>query len=209
MRQLIRSHSLSPAVPLLNRQCLTAADDDVIEHRDADYLRDLLQLLRHADILIAGCRIAGRMVVDGNEDVCGIPDGCPEYLPRMDKAIPKRAHRNLVTLDRPIFRVQCDDPEFFLLAMCQISKPIQTISLRGRRRANSEALLGELPERGFNSIAKLNCGRQSLVFGLRNASDSQILVRKLGQRFNSFTDLISNASGNPLTADGRPAIQRF
>ena len=155
MRQRKRSHLLNPAAPLLNRQCLTTADDDVIEHRNADHLRDLFQLFRHADILIAGCRIAGRMVVDGNKDVCSIPDGCPKYFPRMDKAIPKRAHRDLVTLDRPVLRVQCDDPEFLLLAMCQISKPIQTVSLRSRRGADSKSLLGELPERGFNSIAKL------------------------------------------------------
>ena len=155
MRQRTRSFFLEPAAPLLNRQCFTAADDDVIEHWNADYLCDLFQLFRDADILVAGCRIAGRMVVDGDKDVCSIPDGCPKYLPRMDEAIPKRTHRDLVTLDRTVFGVECDNPEFLLLAMGQISKPIQTISLRGRWRTDSEAFLGELPERGFNSIAKL------------------------------------------------------
>ena len=114
-----------PAPPFLNRDGPVDPHNDVINQGNANHFSRLLQSLCHADILIAGSRIATRMIMNSNDAVRCIPDRRAKHFSRMDQAVPERPHCNLVTVNRCVLCVQRDDPEFFLLTLT--SQPAESL----------------------------------------------------------------------------------
>ena len=57
------------------------------------------------------------MIVNRDDAVRRVSNRWTEYFSRMDQAKTQRAHRDLVTVDRGVLGVQCDDPKLFLLTL--------------------------------------------------------------------------------------------
>ena len=72
-----------PASPFLNTDGPVDPHNDVIDERYANDFSRLLQSLCYADILIAGSRIAARMIVNSDNAVRRIPYRRAKYFSRM------------------------------------------------------------------------------------------------------------------------------
>ena len=88
----------------------------MIDQRDSYNLGRFFQALSHTDVLIAGRRITTRVIVQDENAVGGIADGRTKHFTRMHQTVPESSDGDLVTVNRGVLCVQCDDPELFLLA---------------------------------------------------------------------------------------------
>ena len=64
----------------------TAANDDVIQAPNTHNLSPFTQPARDLDVLVTGCRIAARVVMDEDQPSGHVGNSWPEHIPGMHQA---------------------------------------------------------------------------------------------------------------------------